>query len=70
MKQAFIRIMWVILTFLAALLGVVAILSSANMSYGILNVISIILGTLLIMASGGLIVVQVIIIYMTKDDDE
>ena len=27
MKQAFIRIMWVILTFLAALLGVVAILS-------------------------------------------
>lgn len=70
MRQIFIRIIWVFLTFLTALLGVVAILSSADMSYGILNIIPIILGTLLIMASGGLIVIQVIIKCMNEDNDK
>ena len=70
MKQTFIRILWIILTFLTALLGVVAILSSADMSYGVLSILSVVLGILLIMASGGLIVLQVIFICVEGDDDE
>lgn len=70
MKQLFIRILYVILTFLTALLGVAAILSSADMSYGVLSIISVVLGILLIMASGGLIVLQVIFICLEGDDDE
>lgn len=70
MKQLFVRILYVILTLLTALLGVAAILSSADMSYGVLSIISVVLGILLIMASGGLIVLQVIFICLEGDDDE
>lgn len=70
MKQTFIRILWIILTFLTALPGVFAILSSADMSYGVLSIILIILGVLLIMMSGGLIVIQVIFIWLEGGDDE
>ena len=70
MKQTFIRILWIILTFLTALPGVFAILLSADMSYGVLSIISIILGVLLIMMSGGLIVIQVIFIWLEGGDDE